>query len=403
MQIPKSIKKVMTVMQENGFECYIVGGCVRDFLMGKEPHDFDITTNALPEETKKCFSDFRVIETGIQHGTVTVLIDGEPIEITTYRIDGEYEDNRHPKSVEFTSELKQDLSRRDFTVNALAYDGKNEICDLFSGREDLKNAVIRCVGNPDKRFNEDGLRILRALRFSSVLDFDIETETDKSIRRNKLLLKNISRERIFTELSKLVCGKRAKRVLIEFREVFEEIIPQLKEVEKYEKCTEALSRVEPSKELRFAALFAECDNTKSIFKSLKSDKNTAFRVSDLTADLKITLEVNKKELKKLLITRSFLYLHELVELKLAFGEAEEKCAEIHTLLREIETNKECVRISMLDINGNIIREKGLAEGKAIGEILKKLLLAVIEEKTENKCEKLIEYIKECGYESDSNL
>lgn len=403
MELPKAIKKVMSVMHENGFECYIVGGCVRDYLMGKEPHDFDVTTNALPEETKKCFSEFRVIETGIQHGTVTVLIDGEPIEITTYRIDGEYEDNRHPSSVEFTSELKNDLSRRDFTVNALAYDGKNEICDLFSGREDLKNALIRCVGNPDKRFNEDGLRILRALRFSSVLDFDIEAETDKSIRRNKLLLKNISRERIFAELSKLVCGKRAERTLVEFREVFEEIIPQLKDAAEYEKCAGALSRIAPKKELRLAALFAECDDVKQIFKALKSDKNTAFKVSDLTADLKLALVANKKELKKLLIKRSFLYLHELTELKQAFGEGKEKCEEIHTLLNEIEEKKECVRISMLDIDGNILKEKGLAEGKEIGEALKILLLAVIDGKTENKCEKLIEYVKEYMYECNRNL
>ena len=178
--IPEAIKKAMSIMKENGYESFIVGGCVRDFLMGKTPSDFDITTNATPEETKKCFLGFKVIETGIKHGTVTVLIDSEPIEITTYRIDGEYKDNRHPESVEFTANLEDDLSRRDFTVNALAYDGEEKIVDLFFGKEDLKKQIIRSVGEPDKRFSEDGLRILRALRFSSVLDFDIDKATPKS-------------------------------------------------------------------------------------------------------------------------------------------------------------------------------------------------------------------------------
>ena len=175
--IPEAIKKAMSIMKENGYESFIVGGCVRDFLMEKTPTDFDITTNATPEETKKCFLGFKVIETGIKHGTVTVLIDSEPIEITTYRIDGEYKDNRHPESVEFTANLEDDLSRRDFTVNALAYDGEEKIVDLFFGEEDLKKQIIRSVGEPDKRFSEDGLRILRALRFSSVLDFSIEKKT----------------------------------------------------------------------------------------------------------------------------------------------------------------------------------------------------------------------------------
>lgn len=389
--LPEPIKKAMSIMQEKGYECYIVGGCVRDFLMGKIPHDFDITTNALPEETKNCFSGFRVIETGIKHGTVTVLIDREPIEITTYRIDGKYTDNRHPESVEFTSDLKEDLSRRDFTVNALAYNGKDEICDLFSGREDLKKSVIRCVGDPDKRFNEDGLRILRALRFSSVLDFTIEENTAKSIRENKELLKNISKERILTELSKLVTGKRAERVLLDFREVFEVIIPELKMCEGYERCVLAMKCVRPEKTLRFSALLSECESPKSILKALKSDKNTMFKVSDLVSDLKLFIPTEKVEVKKLLINRDFSYLYELTELKEAFGESGQN--EIRELLKEIEENSECVKLSMLDIDGNTIKSEGLAEGKMIGELLNKLLLAVICDKTENKKEKLIEYAR----------
>lgn len=391
--LPKPIQRAMSVMQENGFQCYIVGGCVRDFLMGKEPHDFDITTNALPEETKKCFSGFRVIETGIQHGTVTVLIDKEPIEITTYRIDGKYLDNRHPESVEFTADLKEDLSRRDFTVNALAYNGKDEICDLFSGREDLKNSCIRCVGDPDKRFNEDGLRILRALRFSSVLDFTIEENTAKSIRANKELLRNISRERILTELSKLVCGKRAKEVLLLYREVFEVIVEELKQCKNYEKCVQALSALRPSKELRFSALFADCKSPKAVLKGLKSDKNTMLRVSDLVLDLKLLITPDKKEIKKLLIRRDFSYMYELTELKEAFGEDKSNCEKIRNILKETEKNNECVKLSQLDINGDIIKERNLADGKGIGELLNKLLLEVICENVENNREKLTELAK----------
>ena len=173
MILPNAIKTAMNILENGGFECFAVGGCVRDFVMGRIPGDYDLTTNAEPQEMISCFEGFRIIETGIKHGTVTVLIDGNNVEITTYRVDGEYKDNRHPEEVRFTSRLSEDLSRRDFTVNAMAYSKKNGLVDLFGGREDIEKKTMRCVGDPDKRFSEDGLRILRALRFASVLDFDI--------------------------------------------------------------------------------------------------------------------------------------------------------------------------------------------------------------------------------------
>ncbi|MBP0977626.1 MAG: polynucleotide adenylyltransferase, partial [Oscillospiraceae bacterium] len=177
--IPEQVQTALRLLTEAGFEAYIVGGCVRDYLLGRTPHDYDVTTNALPEQTQSVFKDYRCIDVGIQHGTVAVIIDKMQIEITTYRIDGEYSDKRHPESVTFSTELKDDLSRRDFTVNALACSIDGTIVDCFGGREDLENRVIRCVGEAEKRFDEDALRIMRAVRFASQLDFTIADDTEK--------------------------------------------------------------------------------------------------------------------------------------------------------------------------------------------------------------------------------
>lgn len=385
--IPNPIKKAMTIMKNNGFECFIVGGSVRDFLMEKTPSDFDITTNATPMQTKQCFKDYKVIETGIQHGTVTVLIDREPIEITTFRIDGKYIDNRHPESVEFTVDLEEDLSRRDFTVNALAYDGESEIVDLFFGKKDLKDKVIRCVGEPDKRFNEDGLRILRALRFASVLDFSIDKKTEESIRRNKNLLLNISKERILTELSKLLCGVNAEKILMGFRDVLEIIIPELKAFENYEKNVEALSRLNPEKQLRFSAFLAEAKSPKLVLKNLKSDNKLSKSVENLIMGLRTEIKADKIFIKKLMTKYEFDEISAIIELKEAFGEDKNKCYYIKLLIMQIKENNECVKLSDLEINGTDLQE--FAHGKQVGEILNSILNSVIEGETENKKESLL--------------
>lgn len=227
INIPENIAAVLDKLQAAGFEAYIVGGCVRDSLMGACPHDFDVTTSALPEETECVFEGFRVIETGLKHGTVTVLSDGEPVEITTFRVDGEYRDCRHPESVSFSRRIEEDLSRRDFTINGMAYNPRLGFVDLFGGREDIRRGVIRCIGKPEKRFGEDALRILRALRFAAVLDFSIEENTARAVRELRGTLRQVSAERIFAELKKLLCGRAAERLLLEFPEVFFEIIPEL--------------------------------------------------------------------------------------------------------------------------------------------------------------------------------
>ncbi len=229
MQISSKAKIVINALADAGFSAYIVGGCVRDYFLGNQTSDTDITTSAKPCEVEKILADknIKVVETGLKHGTVTAVIDKTPFEITTFRTDGEYKDSRHPQSVEFVEDVEQDLKRRDFTVNAMAYNDERGLVDLFGGREDIENRIIRTVGEPDARFKEDALRIMRALRFSSVLGFDIEEKTKKSIFDNMYLLENISAERIFSELSKLLCGKNVLNVLNEFRQVIGVIIPQL--------------------------------------------------------------------------------------------------------------------------------------------------------------------------------
>ena len=225
--IPKEALNVAGLLESRGFEVFFVGGCVRDILRGIPPHDWDITTDATPEQMKECFAGLRVIEAGIKHGTLTVISDGLSFEVTTYRVDGKYEDNRRPTEVYFTRNISDDLSRRDFTINAMAYNPGRGLVDLFGGREDIEKRIIRCVGNPDRRFHEDGLRILRALRFASVLDFSVEAETARSIHENRSLLKNISAERVRDEFFKLIAGPGAGRVLLDFRDVIREFIPKI--------------------------------------------------------------------------------------------------------------------------------------------------------------------------------
>ena len=212
-ELPEYVTKILEMLHNAGYEAYIVGGSVRDLVIGNTPDDYDITTSALPEQTSALFSeDYRVIETGIKHGTVTVMSLGNTIEITTYRKDGKYSDCRRPESVTFTPSLEEDLKRRDFTVNALAYDGKTKLTDCFGGLYDINNKIIRCIGNPDERFSEDALRILRMLRFSTKLNFDIDENTALSAAHLRHLLDNISAERIFVEISKLYSSNYPERV-----------------------------------------------------------------------------------------------------------------------------------------------------------------------------------------------
>lgn len=228
LTLPAPVSVLISRLNESGFSAYAVGGCVRDSLLGRTPHDWDICTSALPEQMQAVFRDLRTVETGLKHGTLTVVMDHIPYEVTTFRVDGDYTDHRHPDSVRFVDDLTADLARRDFTVNAMAWSPETGLADPFGGQEDLSSKLIRCVGEAEKRFDEDALRILRALRFAAVYDFAVEPRTAAALRRMAPDLSRVAGERIREELLKLLCGKAAGRVLREYPEVLAEIIPEIR-------------------------------------------------------------------------------------------------------------------------------------------------------------------------------
>ncbi len=227
LPIPPYAQAVLQRLEQFGYEAYVVGGCVRDSLMGHEPKDWDICTNATPQQVLSVFRRFHVIKTGLKHGTVTVMSGHEPVEVTTFRLDGAYSDNRHPDAVSFVSRVEEDLARRDFTINAMAYNPRRGLVDAFGGQQDLEARLIRCVGEPDARFHEDGLRIMRALRFAARYDFGIERETAFAMRRNRHLLGNISAERLYKELKGMLVGKGAAQMALAFPEVLAVIMPEV--------------------------------------------------------------------------------------------------------------------------------------------------------------------------------
>ena len=266
MTLPPDVADLIRILESAGFPAYAVGGCVRDTLMGRTPHDWDLCTAALPEEMLSLFSGEQVAETGLKHGTLTVIRNHIPYEITTFRTDGSYTDHRHPDSVSFVREIREDLSRRDFTVNAMAYSPASGLVDLFGGRADLRGRIIRCVGDPDARFGEDALRILRALRFAAVFDFFLDPDTDRAVHARREDLRRVAAERIRTELMKLLCAPAAGRILRAYPDVLAVIIPELAPMIGYdqrnhhhhfdlwEHTVQALENVPPEEDLRLAML-----------------------------------------------------------------------------------------------------------------------------------------------------
>lgn len=433
MDMPKNADIAINLLQSAGFEAYAVGGCVRDSLLGKTPNDWDITTSAKPEDMKSVFADFHCIDTGIKHGTVTVVIDGEPLEITTFRLDGEYEDNRHPKSVTFTSNLGADLGRRDFTVNAMAYSKMTGTVDLFGGQNDLKNKIIRCVGDPDRRFNEDALRILRALRFASALDFEIEEKTAQSLLKNCDLLGNISEERIAKELLKLVCGKGAKRILTDFAPVLFEILPELQPMYKnshdnphhcydiYEHTLIAVESIDPEPTLRFAMLLHDCG--KPAVKKFDENGVAHFyghqRISaEISAQILARLKVSNKFRDEILFLVSNHDRWELYEntekmprylskfgldgvlnlLKVMRADVLaqspeyryrlDQIADAEETAKNLAAQKPCLSLSELQINGRTLMDIGIPQGRKLGAVLAQLLDEVIDGVTKNTQEAL---------------
>lgn len=385
-KLPRDVSFLLNRLFHKGYRADIVGGCVRDSLLEAEPNDYDLTTSASPEEIKDAFFDMRTVDTGIKHGTVTVLVNHIPYEVTTYRVDGAYTDNRHPDSVTFTRKIEDDLARRDFTVNAMAYNERDGLTDLFSGREDLERGIIRAVGEPEKRFTEDALRILRALRFASTLDFKIEEQTALGLRKTAPLLKNVSAERIFTEWNKLLSGNGAYRIIKEYFDVIKLIIPELSDISL--PSEEAFKELSP--ELRELLLFAMIkDNLPSesylaAMERLKSDSKRR-RLGKAVLENLGEKALNQRDVHFLLIKTDPETAEGVIRLLISLGKTDE-AALMH--LCDILEKKLPYKVSHLAVNGNDLLKLGI-EGRVVGKLLDLLLVYVASGMVSNERDALL--------------
>ena len=436
--LPLAVQTVLKKLNQSGFEAYLVGGCVRDFLLQKRPQDFDITTSATPEEMRRCFSGLKTVDTGVRHGTLTVLVDAMSIEVTTFRTEGVYSDHRRPDSVSFTRCLKKDLKRRDFTINAMAYHPETGLVDLFHGQSDLRQKQIRCVGNADKRFSEDALRMLRALRFASVLGFRVEKGTAESLHKNRGLLKAIAGERIYSELLKLLCGDEVLTILLCYPDVLSVVIPELQRTIGFEQNTPyhiypvyehiahtvAAAKNEPV--LRLTMLLHDIGKplcyhedkknighffghakkseelAKTILCRLHADNVTTKRICTLIRLHSCDMSADERWLRRFIRDWGLDVLLELIEVKIADNSA--KNPDVLTRLdtfRAIRQNAlsianrgECCTLKQLAVDGRDLMEVGVKPGVKLGQILHQLLDAVINNECINDREALLAYAKQ---------
>lgn len=387
IELSKGAILVIKKLVSAGYKAYAVGGSVRDTLMCKTPSDFDITTDALPEDTKKLFEDFTTFDAGIKHGTVSVVVDGEVVEITTFRSDGEYSDHRHPVGVSFTSRLEEDLSRRDFTVNAMAYNEDEGVIDLFGGKEDIQKRIIRCVGDAETRFDEDALRILRALRFAAALDFEIEEKTDLAVRKMAHLLTFVSRERICVEIKKLLNGRGATRIINAYPEVFEILFGNLNPM------AEALPLCK-SEYSRLAVFFYNLPDAFLTLKPSKKESTLILRAIELAGKPMPETEV---EIKRLIVSSSSDAVSLSFEIRRALGEKTEKATEI---LENILSSSLCLRKEDLAIRGNDLVALGVSPSAEMGRLLDALFNAVISGEIKNERSVLLQKAEQIIFEKD---
>ena len=433
IHLPEDVKAILHTLQEAGYEAYAVGGCIRDSLLGRRPDDWDITTSAKPQETKALFG--KTIDTGIQHGTVTVMRHGRGYEVTTYRVDGEYEDGRHPKEVTFTASLKEDLRRRDFTVNAMAYNEEDGLVDLFGGRQDLEQKIIRCVGEANERFEEDALRIMRAVRFSAQLGFSIEERTKEAIRGHAGRLRQVSAERIQVELTKLVISPNpdflriawetgiTAVVLPEFDHLMEQ--PQNNPHHCFsvgEHTLHAMQAVRPDKCLRLSLLLHDvakplCLTTDAegidhfhghaqkgermaaqILKRLRYDNHTTELVSRLVKWHDVAIAPEKKAVRRAASRMGKELFPLILEVKAADlaaqsdyqrTEKREWLERLRSLYEEIEREGDCLTIKDLAVNGRDLIQSGITPGPQLGLALQQLLEIVLEDPEKNTREYLL--------------
>ena len=436
INIPADANGLIYTLQNNGHSAYIVGGCVRDSILGRTPHDYDICTSATPSEMLEIFKDRKIIETGLQHGTVTVVMNGEPYEITTYRIDGIYSDNRRPDTVTFTDKLVEDLRRRDFTINAMAYNDEEGLIDPFNGLEDIKHKKISCVGSAKDRFEEDALRILRAIRFAAQLDFAIMPGTDWEIHKQYKNLENISIERINSEFCKIASSDDFCVELLLYEDVFSLFIPELKDMidfpqnnpwHIYDVFNHTIHAVEhcDSDDLtvRLAVFFHDfgkphsyqdgedgirhfkghgkvsADITDSIMKRLRFDNETRNNVVELVYYHDATFEVGKKYVKRWLNKIGEKQFRRLLQVKKADNKAQnlelssdriEELNKIESLIDEVLQEDECFSLKDLAVNGKDLMSVGYKAGKELGNTLNRLLQLVIDGDCPNEKEKLLQ-------------
>lgn len=433
-EFPKA-EALLKRLEDAGFEAYYVGGCVRDHLMGRAVHDVDITTNALPEQTAAVFEGYKVIPTGIRHGTVTVLAEGTPYEITTYRVDGSYSDSRRPDSVEFTPDIVQDLARRDFTMNAIAMDIRGNIVDPFGGRGDIEHALIRCVGEPEKRFTEDALRIMRGIRFASQLGFGIEEKTAQAIIDMRGRLSIISRERVREELDKLLCGKDCGKVLTDYRVIIAEIIPEMvacfgfdqfsryHKYDVYEHIVKAVTSAPQDQLILRRALLlhdiakpqmftldengvghfkghakVSAEMAKEILTRLRFDNRTIALTSQLIShhsdkihsERQIRLMVSEFGIETFLMLMDFKKYDNCGKNDFVLDENKE-FDRFKVIAREFADSGECITLSQLAISGSDLTELGF-RGKEIGTALAQLHSLVISGDLPNDKQALTNYI-----------
>lgn len=386
---------IIKTLNNHGFEANIVGGCVRDILLNSVPSDFDINTDATPNQIIDIFKGFKIIETGIKHGTLSLILNGKAYEITTYRIDGKYTDYRRPETVKFSFNLADDLARRDFTINALAYNYKDGLLDFHNGCEDLKNQIIRCVGDPYIRFKEDALRILRAIRFASTLGFKIEEVTKKAMFENRHLLLNIANERIYIELMKTLTGKYVSEVLAQFKVILEVFIPELRYVSRY-KFIESLKYLAKEKEdqsIILAILLKPLENFNEILKRFKVDNKTYQEVSFLIEHYYYPIEVDRITIRFTLNKMGKDMLVKLLKMQYFVEHIDKFYYDLSlSTIKYIEENKLPYQLKHLEIDGNDIQKFGF-HGKEIAVQLKNLLSLVIKNKLNNTREDLYNYLK----------
>ena len=391
IQLPYEVEWVIGKIRDAGYEAFAVGGCVRDTLLGRTPEDWDVTTSARPEAVKAIFE--RTVDTGLQHGTVTVLKNRKGYEVTTYRIDGEYHDGRHPDSVEFTPNLLEDLKRRDFTINAMAYSHETGIVDEFGGMEDLKAGIVRCVGRPEDRFTEDALRLLRALRFSAQLGFEIEESTYAAIKTIAPNLAKVSKERVQAELTKLLLSAHPERILL-LKEtgLSAQIVPGFDAVFAPALFSK-LSRLPAEKSLRWAG-FLLCQSTKqaeAVLKGLKMDNETIGNVSRMIEGAKETLPLEKPAVRRAMSRYTPYQLEGALKLKELMGSPDTE--EIRRLREEIIRDGDCVSLKDLAVKGRDLLEAGVERGPMVGEILNHLFDLVLLHPEKNDRELLLKEVR----------